>query len=302
MIQGAIDSDTSTQFQQMLVENPNLHLLMLDSPGGSVVPALDIAAVVNSLGIVTLVPEGATCASACTFVFFAGKDRLASGRLGVHQMSYAGGSDGDVGEVQLLVSRELDAFEKYGVSREVSRLMLTTPSQDIHFFTDSEKQQFGINKSDGVETASILPKTARTSSKFADYPTDSYMTASEKIKMPDFSGRDSGAKQFKTRIRDGLKSGPNIAGHYALMEIGCGTDCRFAFIADARTGQVFNFPYGGEEYYEMNLLYNVDSKLVKATWANVDSEECIQQDLIWNGHSFDVLDETRFPRVDICNG
>ena len=302
LILGEIDLNTSNQFQQMLVENPNLHLLVLDSLGGTVVPALDIAAAVNALGITTYVPEGATCASACTFIFFAGKERLAAGNLGVHQMSLPSGGDGNISEVQLLVSRELDAFEKYGVSREVSRKMLTTSSEDIYFFSEQEKEQLGINRSDGDSAPAILPESARISAKFTDYPTEDYMSASDGIELPDFNGRDAHARSFRTRIREGLKTGPNIAGHYALIEIGCGTSCRFAYLADERTGQVFDFPYGGEEYYEMNLLYNLDSTLVKATWADLNTEECVQQDLAWNGRTFDVIGEIRFPRVGFCNG
>lgn len=300
VIIGRIEIDTSSDFQQMLLASPDVRLLILDSPGGSVVSALEVASTVASLGIETLVPDEATCASACSIIFFAGNSRLALGRLGVHQMSTPDGKTGDIGQVQFLVSRILDAFEKFGVSRDVSRFMLTTPSSDMYFFDESQKVLLGINRTG--EVATILPSVARAKSNFTDYPADRYMSASETIALPNFDGRDSGFRNFRTRIRNGLKMGPNLAGHFSLVEIGCGTSCRFAFVADAQTGQVFEFPYGGEEQYELNLLYNLDSKLVKATWADLDAGECIQQDLAWNGRSFDILDETRFARVVFCNG
>ena len=38
--------------------------------------------------------------------------------------------------------------------------------------------------------------------------------------LPDFSGRDAWAGNYRTRIVEGLRKGPNFAGHYSLIEIG----------------------------------------------------------------------------------
>ena len=73
------------------------------------------------------------------------------------------------------------------------------------------------------------------------------------IVLPDFKGRDKAFANYRTRISEEMKTGPNFAGHYALVIIGCGTACRFAYVADVSTGQVYDFPYGGEENYDMDL-------------------------------------------------
>ncbi|WP_262568854.1 hypothetical protein [Agrobacterium tumefaciens] len=46
---------------------------------------------------------------------------------------------------------------------------------------------------------------------------------SGKTVMPDFRGRDREFNSFRTRIRDGMRQGPNFAGRYTLIQIGCGT-------------------------------------------------------------------------------
>ena len=132
-----------------------------------------------------------------------------------------------------------------------------------------------------------------------------------KLVFPDFDARDKWARKFRTRLRSGVENGTNFAGHYALIEIGCGTSCRHAYVTDLISGKVFNFPYGGEEHYEMNLVYYPWSSLVHVQWRSqrdaVYSTEgeflaqCIAQDLEWNGTNFNVLREKSFETKGYCN-
>ncbi|MCX7289490.1 MAG: hypothetical protein NTW20_18645 [Rhodobacterales bacterium] len=119
---------------------------------------------------------------------------------------------------------------------------------------------------------------------FYDHPASDVMGKSEKTKLPQFNGRDSAYRNFRTRIVNG-----------------CGTSCIFAYVADARTGEVFPFPYGGEENYEMSLDYRLESRLVRVTWADLDSDACITHEIAWNGATFDLIGEARTKRIDICN-
>ncbi|MER8661320.1 hypothetical protein NKH34_09285 [Mesorhizobium sp. M1148] len=102
---------------------------------------------------------------------------------------------------------------------------------------------------------------AATEPKFGDYPTKMYLK--RKLALPKFVGSIS---QFKTRIRNGMKSGPNYGGHFSLIEIGCGTSCIFAFLIDGRDGRVVDFPLGGEDNYQLQLRYGIDSTLLQADW------------------------------------
>ncbi|TIS99171.1 hypothetical protein [Mesorhizobium sp.] len=96
---------------------------------------------------------------------------------------------------------------------------------------------------------------------FADYPTKTYLKG--KSVLPKFTG--SGA-HYRTRIRNEMKAGPNFGGHFTLIKIGCGTSCIFAFLTDARDGRVVDFPLGGEENYQLQMKYGIDSTLLQADW------------------------------------
>jgi hypothetical protein len=79
------------------------------------------------------------------------------------------------------------------------------------------------------------------------------------------------ARKYRTMIREGAREGPNFAGHYTLIEWGCGAGCvRFA-VVDAKTGAVFMPPFyvgsralveGETGEPEEPLQFRVDSRLL----------------------------------------
>ena len=130
---------------------------------------------------------------------------------------------------------------------------------------------------------------------FARYPVSSVYHGP--IHLPDFKGRDRKFSGYRTRIRDGMRDGVNLAGHYAGIYWGCGTECVVYVIGDVATGKVINFPYGGEDYPQFRIDTRPDSRLMIATWvaydqrfldaapgANVpDIRTCFRQTFVWNG-------------------
>lgn len=132
---------------------------------------------------------------------------------------------------------------------------------------------------------------------FADYPAvERLLSAPE---YPDFNGRDADYRTYRTRIQNGVSNGVNFAGHYAFITIGCGTSCRFGYVVDLRSGVVFDFPYGGEEHYQMDLRMTADSRLIKVRWkGDWQSETCTEKDLIVEGTEWRVLAERTVPTVD----
>lgn len=59
--------------------------------------------------------------------------------------------------------------------------------------------------------------------------------------MPDVTAASPGhAGDFKTKLIAGAKEGPNFAGHYTVVEWGCGTECQNHMIVDAITGKVYS--------------------------------------------------------------
>ncbi len=96
-----------------------------------------------------------------------------------------------------------------------------------------------------------------------------------------------------------MKSGVNFAGNMALIEIGCGTGCKFVYAANVQTGQILNFPLGGDANPSLSLQYQSNSKLVIAHWPN--EERCIRQSVVWNGSSFRQIETIDLGRVEDCS-
>lgn len=51
------------------------------------------------------------------------------------------------------------------------------------------------------------------------------------------------ARRYRTRLREGARTGPNFAGHYTVVTWGCGTECQTLAILDAKTGRVYFAPF-----------------------------------------------------------
>lgn len=49
-------------------------------------------------------------------------------------------------------------------------------------------------------------------------------------------------RYFRTQIRRQYAAGPNFAGHYVLIQWGCGSGCLQFVIADSLTGKIFHPP------------------------------------------------------------
>jgi hypothetical protein len=66
-------------------------------------------------------------------------------------------------------------------------------------------------------------------------------------------------RQYRTRIRQGAKAGPNFAGHYTVIIIGCGTECASFVIVDAASGRVFS---RAQKEYTCSPIFRVNSRLL----------------------------------------
>lgn len=303
-IEGVILEDSDRRFRKFLGDNPSLIGVSLNSPGGIVVSAIGMAEEISKHRLSTYIAENQSCASACAILFFAGHDRLVRGRLGVHQMDDFGESNAST--LQFVLADQLDAFQRFNIPWSLSRKMLTTPPWQMYWLTDSDIESLGINRDlpgDASGRKNLAYSTASVSEgfTFGEFPASQNLVGD--IFLPDFAGRDSEFSRYRTRITHAANQGVNFAGHYSIVEIGCGTSCRFAYVVDLRTGKIISFPYGGEDHYQMTLLYSPDSRLVKARWKdNWDSEECTERDIILDDLEWRVIEERKTPLVnDYCN-
>lgn len=118
--------------------------------------------------------------------------------------------------------------------------------------------------------------------------------------MPDFKGRDREFNNFRTRIRDGMRQGPNFAGRYTLIQIGCGTGCSFVIVANNQTGRPASFPRGGEEHMYLSLDFRWDSRLVAAQWLDYDTKTCVVEFFDFDRDIWKPITKTDVGKDDAC--
>ena len=86
-----VESGDSWFLRKALRNHEEVNTIVMSSPGGNVADGLLMAGIIHDKGLRTYIPqkdfysEEGICYSACSYMFLAGKDRIADGKLGVHQ-------------------------------------------------------------------------------------------------------------------------------------------------------------------------------------------------------------------------
>jgi len=115
-------------------------------------------------------------------------------------------------------------------------------------------------------------KKYRLKHKFSEYQTQVYKG---KLALPDFK-TDPSAKLYKTQIKNQCKSqGINFAGHYTVIEWGCGTECENIAIVDRISGAIYysNIPYNINDEGFFGTKYRPDSRMMIMNSFNLDDHK-----------------------------
>lgn len=140
VLNGEIDAGTMRDFRQAMKLRPKTTVVALSSPGGYVDEALALASELHRRGLSTAIPRGYQCYSACAYLFFAGREHVVTGALGVHQVSAEGYSRVYSGDVRV-------ALRRFGTPAEVVKRMFETGPDDLYVFSRKEIARFAINRS-----------------------------------------------------------------------------------------------------------------------------------------------------------
>lgn len=140
MAEGPIDQTLPDRLKKVLGDNPDISEIWLRSPGGNARAGNAAGRLIRSSpGLVTRIPAGWTCFSACNFVFMGGQLRIVEpgGNFMVHMFTMTGDRDaidqsvalgtettveliGDIEqESALLASEDNDFLIRMGVSRKL---------------------------------------------------------------------------------------------------------------------------------------------------------------------------------------
>lgn len=152
-IDGPIDQAVADSFIREISARSNLTTVSLNSPGGRVFAALAIARAINTAGLNTSVPSGDECHSACSLIFLAGRERVADGLLGVHQISGVN----DPSLTQTAISHIYEELVRFNTPSYLVSRMLRTHPEAMYIFTPEELERHSINIRDYQSQAGEIP-------------------------------------------------------------------------------------------------------------------------------------------------
>lgn len=151
-----------------------IDIIVLSSPGGSVWEGLQMAGIIHDNDLTTFIPEQGldgkgNCASACSFMFFAGENRAAKGALGVHQFfssnSQAIAEVGNVEQgVQFTTSEIISFLNEFDTPPFVFERMFQ--QSDMYYFDPDEMSQ--ITTLNQLETENMSKEISRFVASLAD--------------------------------------------------------------------------------------------------------------------------------------
>ena len=93
-------------------------------------------------------------------------------------------------------------------------------------------------------------------------------------------------REFQTVLRKGAAKGTNFAGHYAVVEWGCGSNCISFAVIDALTGTVYEHNPPVNDEYPCGLTYKPESTLFVVSKGSTANGDCKPHLYNWNGSEF----------------
>jgi len=155
---GKIEDRDEQDFRRA-VRSHDVDTVVLLSDGGLINNGLELANIIFDNNLTTYIPARETCASACSFMFFAGNPKVAHGRLGVHQFYVEDDKEKvEIGKVQKgtqgLVARIITNLTDFGTPPSVFSKMFST--SEMHFFSETEKRSFSDSNKISPETVTRI--------------------------------------------------------------------------------------------------------------------------------------------------
>jgi len=179
LILGEITRETQTSFMEALSRAPRARIV-LEGPGGQVIPALDIGRTIRERRLTTLIPERGTCASSCGLIWLAGlpRDLASSAAVGFHAAAAVSPSG------RRSVSAPANAIiggylRELGFGDEAIFEMTRAPPRGMNWFGPARLAALGVTfGSSSMQAARPVPQTPPMPSQVVPPPAPSPQTAS----------------------------------------------------------------------------------------------------------------------------
>jgi hypothetical protein len=129
-VRGNLANGAAARFDALLAASPAVRSVVLTSPGGRMLEAERMAALIRNRRLDTRVEQ--YCMSACTSLLLAGRERTApeQARIGFHQPSFPGMDSYEMGDA---IERTRAEYLAAGVSPAFVARALITPAQSMWF-------------------------------------------------------------------------------------------------------------------------------------------------------------------------
>lgn len=141
LILGQLNKGTAEGFRAAIAASPSIETVVLDSNGGSLGEALDVAEMVRDRRLKTLVER--SCISACTLILLAGEDRAAApnARIGFHKPVFPNASPEDL---PTLMSIARSFYDDAGVSPTFTDRTFRTPHSTVWYPSTTDLVSAGV--------------------------------------------------------------------------------------------------------------------------------------------------------------
>lgn len=151
LLSGGIARGDSDRFERALdMASPAPVAVALHSPGGIVVEAVRMGAVIRTRGLDTVITADAACVSACPLILFGGVDRQISRNawVGLHQASVRETTYLPfriaISDIQTLQGEVMRHTEAMGVDPSVHIRALSTPPEEIYYLLPEELEAYRV--------------------------------------------------------------------------------------------------------------------------------------------------------------
>jgi len=140
-LKGILAAGVADRFEEKIQAAPNIKTVVLDSDGGRIFEALRMAKLIRAQGFDTRVERN--CASACTFLLLAGKDRSAHrfAQIGFHQPDFPGISEAERSQV---IADNRQDYVDAGIQPAFLDRAMSTPPQEMWYPAHAELVEAGV--------------------------------------------------------------------------------------------------------------------------------------------------------------
>jgi hypothetical protein len=158
--EGSIEPGTAAKFAtELQARGEYVKMVSLNSPGGALEDAMEMARQVRLRGIATEVEDGALCASSCPLLFAGGKKRLAAEQsaIGVHQFYAVLSADQAapqaaqaMSDAQLTTARITRHLTEMGIDPAAWLHALDTSPHALYYFSPAELKSYRLVTAGGA--------------------------------------------------------------------------------------------------------------------------------------------------------